>query len=497
MADTNKDAVSLPNLDPELAVESQVDGNQSGEVASASRRAIVGSAPTAGTPDDDGAVNVAESDDNLNENQSTTDLESASSADDSLALPAFEDIADEDGSLPALPPPPSVSDLEGVENALESDDLDSKSENAVDSDEVTSDPDSTVVLDVLNDDGSVSGGSSSQKGSRLKETMKASRKEARKAEKRAKKMKAAGYTGVAVLSVGALAGLFAFGWHQYKSTVSTVPTAVSKISASSKDNSLDPCQKFKQAGLECKTSWKIQDGTKRGDLISQSVKAGQQVKRGSGVNLIYSDGPSETTFPEVVGMSLDDAKQALFEAGVDIEAINVVESPGTAENTVTKSSITAGAKVANGNPVTLEVANGKVSVPDWSGKTKDFVEADAKKKGVKVKFIEEDSKKTPGTVLSQTPKAGESASSTEVVVTVAKTADTKELTVPDVVGKSVENAQSELAATGFQKISTVKVANCAVSSSQVTQVVPAAGSKTANTTDITIIVSDPDAKCGN
>ena len=492
MADTNKDAVSLPNLDPELVM----DDNQVGETTPASRRAIVGSAPTAGTPDDDAATHDEESNDSLNGNQNTTDLESASYADDSLALPAFEDIADEGDSLSAPPPPPSVSDLEDAEDSSESDTLSDKTESAADSKVVHDDPDSTVVLDALNEDGSVSS-DSSKKGSRLKETMKASRKEARKAEKRAKKMKVAGYTGVAVLTVGALAGLFAFGWHQYKSTVSTVPTAVSKISASSKDNSLDPCQKFKQAGLECKTSWKIQDGTKRGDLISQSVKAGQQVKRGSGVNLIYSDGPSETTFPEVVGMSLDDAKQALFEAGVDIEAINVVESPGTAENTVTKSSITAGAKVANGNPVTLEVANGKVSVPDWSGKTKDFVEADAKKKGVKIKFIEEDSKKTPGTVLSQTPKAGESASSTEVVVTVAKTADTKELTVPDVVGKSVENAQSELAATGFQKISTVKVANCAVSSSQVTQVVPAAGSKTANTTDITIIVSDPDAKCGN
>ena len=492
MADTNKDAVSLPNLDPELVVESQVSEKQVSEVTPASRRAIVGSAPTAGTPDDGTTAHDEEGSDSLSENQGATNPESASSADDSLALLAFEDIADEDDSLPAPPPPPSVSDLEDAESDAPNNETESSAESKV----MRDDPDSTVVLDALNEDGSVSG-DSSQKGSRLKETMKASRKEARKAEKRAKKMKVAGYTGVAVLTVGALAGLFAFGWHQYKSTVSTVPTAVSKISASSKDNSLDPCQKFKQAGLECKTSWKIKDGTKRGDLISQSVKAGQQVKRGSGVNLIYSDGPSETTFPEVVGMSLDDAKQALFEAGVDIEAINVVESPGTAENTVTKSSITAGAKVANGNPVTLEVANGKVSVPDWSGKTKDFVEADAKKKGVKVKFIEEDSKKTPGTVLSQTPKAGESASSTEVVVTVAKTADTKELTVPDVVGKSVENAQSELAATGFQKISTVKVANCAVSSSQVTQVVPAAGSNTANTTDITIIVSDPDAKCGN
>ena len=31
MADTNKDAVSLPNLDPELVVESQVSENQVGD----------------------------------------------------------------------------------------------------------------------------------------------------------------------------------------------------------------------------------------------------------------------------------------------------------------------------------------------------------------------------------------------------------------------------------------------------------------------------------
>ena len=217
MADTNKDAVSLPNLDPELVVEPQTDNNQTNKTSPASQRTIVGSAPTAGTPDDGDVAKDEESTDSLNGNQSNTNLESASSADDSLALPAFEDIADEGDSLSA--PSPSVSELEDTESAT-------------DSKIVHDDPDGTVVLDALNEDGSVSG-DSSQKGSRLKETMKASRKEARKAEKRAKKMKAAGYTGVAALAVGAFAGLGVFGWHQYKNTVSTVPAAVSKISASS------------------------------------------------------------------------------------------------------------------------------------------------------------------------------------------------------------------------------------------------------------------------
>jgi probable serine/threonine-protein kinase len=145
--------------------------------------------------------------------------------------------------------------------------------------------------------------------------------------------------------------------------------------------------------------------------------------------------------------------------------------------------------------VNLEVANGKVGIPDWIGKTKDFVEQDAKKHGIKVKYLEEDSDKTPGTVLSQSPKATESAPTNEVQVTIARSAKVSDISIPDVVGKSEQEAQSTLATAGLRKISTVKVPNCAVSSSQVTQTIPAAGGSVKSDTDVTIIVSDPDASC--
>ena len=354
----------------------------------------------------------------------------------------------------------------------------------------TSDDENTVIIDAVSDNKSTP---ESEKGSKLKQTMASSRMAARKAEKHAKAVRTVSTIAAGALLLGAAGAGGYWGLNKYRNSISHVPTATAKIRVT--DNSLDPCQDFKSKGLKCKVSWKVANGTKRGDLISQSIKAGTDVRKGSGISLTYSNGPEKATMPNVVGMDLDDAKQAIYEVGVDVSEVTIIEKPGVSENTVTSSSIEAGAEVANGNGVNLEVANGKVGIPNWTGKTKDFVETDAKKHGIKVKFIEEDSNQPPGSVLSQSPKPTESASTNEVQVTVAKAPSASDVSIPDVVGKSAQDAQSALATAGFRKISTVKVSNCAVTSPQVTQTIPAAGATAKSDTDITVIVSEPDGSC--
>ena len=351
------------------------------------------------------------------------------------------------------------------------------------------DPDATVVINAVE---GADSSSESRKGGRLKQAMVESRVAARKAERRAHAVRAVSAVAAGILLIGVAGGAGYWGWMKWRSGVTNVPSATIKINVT---DSLDPCKTFVHEGLKCKATWQIKDGTKRGELISQSISAGQNVPKGSGINLVYSNGPETAKMPNVVGMPLDQAKQAIYEAGVDVSEVNVVEKPGASENTVTSSSIQAGAEVTNGNAVNLEVANGKVGIPDWIGKTKDFVEQDAKKHGIKVKYLEEDSDKTPGTVLSQSPKATESAPTNEVQVTIARSAKVSDISIPDVVGKSEQEAQSTLATAGLRKISTVKVPNCAVSSSQVTQTIPAAGGSVKSDTDVTIIVSDPDTSC--
>jgi serine/threonine-protein kinase len=389
--------------------------------------------------------------------------------------PGLDVDTDEDFSEPDLPP----LDLDGGE-----------SEMNFQGGESDVDPDATAAIDAVEGTDSPAEG---RKGGRLKQAMVESRVAARKAERRARAVRAVSVVAGGILLVGVAGGAGYWGWLKWRSGVASVPSAVTRINVT--DASLDPCKTFVDEGLKCKATWQIKDGTKRGELISQSISAGQNVPKGSGVNLVYSNGPETTKMPNVVGMPLDQAKQAIYEVGVDVSEVNVVEKPGVSENTVTSSSIQAGAEVTNGNGVNLEVANGKVGIPDWTGKTKDFVEQDAKKHGIKVKYLEEDSDKTPGTVLSQSPKATESAPTNEVQVTIARSAKASDISVPDVVGKSEQEAQSTLATAGLRKISTVKVPNCAVSSSQVTQTIPAAGGSVKSDADVTIIVSDPDASC--
>ena len=398
-----------------------------------------------------------------------------SQAGDTLGKAGLDVDTDVDASEPDLPP----LDLDSGE-----------SEMNFQGGESDVDPDATAVIDAVEGADSPAEG---RKGGRLKQAMVESRVAARKAERRARAVRAVSVVAAGILLVGVAGGVGYWGWLKWRSGVASVPSAVTRINVT--DTSLDPCKTFVDEGLKCKATWQIKDGTKRGELISQSISAGQNVPKGSGVNLVYSNGPETTKMPNVVGMPLDQAKQAIYEAGVDVSEVNVVEKPGVSENTVTSSSIQAGAEVTNGNGVNLEVANGRVGIPDWTGKTKDFVEQDAKKHGIKVKYLEEDSDKTPGTVLSQSPKATESAPTNEVQVTIARSAKASDISVPDVVGKSEQEAQSTLATAGLRKISTVKVPNCAVSSSQVTQTIPAAGGSVKSDTDVTIIVSDPDASC--
>ena len=396
-------------------------------------------------------------------------------AGDTLGKAGLDVDTDVDASEPDLPP----LDLDGGE-----------SEMNFQGGKSDVDPDATAVIDTVDGADSPAEG---RKGGRLKQAMVESRVAARKAERRARAVRSVSVVAAGILLVGVAGGVGYWGWLKWRSGVASVPSAVIRINVT--DTSLDPCKTFVDEGLKCKATWQIKDGTKRGELISQSISAGQNVPKGSGINLVYSNGPETTKMPNVVGMPLDQAKQAIYEAGVDVSEVNVVEKPGVSENTVTSSSIQAGAEVMNGNGVNLEVANGRVGIPDWIGKTKDFVEQDAKKHGIKVKYLEEDSDKTPGTVLSQSPKATESAPTNEVQVIIARSAKASDISVPDVVGKSEQEAQSTLATAGLRKISTVKVPNCAVSSSQVTQTIPAAGGSVKSDTDVTIIVSDPDASC--
>lgn len=268
-----------------------------------------------------------------------------------------------------------------------------------------------------------------------------------------------------------------------------VPSATSLVSAGTDNDAI--CESFVKSSLNCEVSWTSSETEARGTLLTQSVEAGARVDKNTAVVLNYSSGPSSSVMPNLKNKTIAEAEDALYAMNVSVAEIKEVPGGEIPKGNIVSSSVAPDAKVENGGTVTLNVSNGKVGVPNWSDKTKEFVETDAKKLGLEVNFVYEESDKASDLVLSQTPAAGEVSTADKVEVVVSKSFASKEIKVPDVIGKSAINAQAELAAAGFRHIKTVTVTNSEVTSTQVTQVVPGVGQIGKSEENLVIIVSNP------
>ena len=295
---------------------------------------------------------------------------------------------------------------------------------------------------------------------------------------------------VAVFAVAgvALAGALAAGgayWWDHRDDVA-VPSAPAALS-----QGVDPCAAFTSVQLSCSVEQVTSGEVARDMLVSQSLAAGSTADMGDAVVLSYSSGPASAFMPDVSGMTVEEATKALYVVGVSVGEVRQVEAGTVPVGTVTGASVAAGLEVSNGDSVVLDVASGRVNLPDWKGKTREYVESDAKKLGVAVSFSEQESDGAAGVVLSQSVAAGEVDSGSEVSVVLSKSKADPELAIPHVVGLSGNDAQAALVKAGFSAVTVVTVKNSEVTSEQVTHVVPAEGSKAKASTPVTVVVSQP------
>lgn len=270
---------------------------------------------------------------------------------------------------------------------------------------------------------------------------------------------------------------------------SLVPSAVAATGDTSGDDAL--CHPFTAAKLGCTVSWQDSEQVDRGQVLSQSVDAGQRVRIRTAVQLVYSNGPSSGVMPQVVDQTLDDAKTQMYKVGVSISSITEVVGNGVPRGHVVSASVQGGAKVSNGQQVSVQVSNGQTVIPNWVGKSKDYVDAEAATLGLTVQYTDEQSSQPSGIVLGQTPSAGVSVTTNVVKVSISQAFASTQIAVPDVIGKSAKDAQSALASAGFRNIQTVNVSTPSVKTEQVTQVVPGVGQQASSDNNVVIIVSQP------
>ena len=169
-----------------------------------------------------------------------------------------------------------------------------------------------------------------------------------------------------------------------------------------------------------------------------------------GKALFGNSSSDHTEVPSLSGLSLAEAKSQAENAGLKAERGNSAFCKEK-KNHVCKTDPASGEKVDRDTVITLVMSKGPApqEVPDVNGSAFDDAKQQLNDAGFKVrKKAEETADAEPDTVLGQDPEAGQKAQKGSVItLTVAAEATTN---VPDVTGKSYEEAEGQLKALGFE-----------------------------------------------
>ena len=99
---------------------------------------------------------------------------------------------------------------------------------------------------------------------------------------------------------------------------------------------------------------KAHDTVPEGNIIDQSPESGSMVEEGAAVSVTVSTGADEAVVPSLVGLSLDEARQALNQAGLELGETDPVASDET-RNTVVRVSPNEAEIVPAGSSVDLKL----------------------------------------------------------------------------------------------------------------------------------------------
>ena len=196
--------------------------------------------------------------------------------------------------------------------------------------------------------------------------------------------------------------------------------------------------KIKEAKLKCViSSEEYNKDVEVNHVISQSptyMEIYNKVKQGSTVSLVISKGIEKTTVPKVVGLTEDEAIQALEDAKLKVEVIEET-SKKVEEGYVISQEVEANSEAIAGDTIKIHVSTGtgikQVTMIDVTGKS----EADAKSAIEGIGLVanigySEDSSKDSDVVLKQSIEVGTVVDEgTTVTITVNKLKETKHISV--------------------------------------------------------------------
>lgn len=222
----------------------------------------------------------------------------------------------------------------------------------------------------------------------------------------------------------------------------TVPDVVNQTEAEATND-------LREAGLEVGDINRVESDDEAGTVLASDPTSGDEVEKGSEVDLSVSLGPGTVEVPRVTGLQLGKAKAALKDAGFVAE-VEKDASARVPKGVVISSNPSEGAQLEPGSTVTLTASTGspRTAVPDVVGL--DRVEAASKLRdaGFVVNQDSQDSDEPQDQVLSQDPAAGAEAKDGSVV-NIVYSSGVGTITLGDFIGQRLSTAQSRIEGQGL------------------------------------------------
>ena len=186
-------------------------------------------------------------------------------------------------------------------------------------------------------------------------------------------------------------------------------------------------------------------------ILEQSPGAGSEQEQGSEVSVVVS-GQQVVEVPDVVGESQQEAESLLSEDGFTVNT-ETEESSADEEGNVTAQSPSGGEEADFESEVTITVGEGPstVDTPDLSGLTVEEAESALAEEDLELGAVEESasSEAEEGTIFEQSPSPGEEAQSGDAVDVTVSTGP-EEVTIPNLYGYNIANAEAALADLGLE-----------------------------------------------
>ena len=242
-------------------------------------------------------------------------------------------------------------------------------------------------------------------------------------------------------------------------------------------------------GLVVNISYANSDTVPNGKVISQSITGSKAAKKGDSVAIVVSSGETLFAVPNVIGSDRASAEAALKNAGFSV-MVDEQYSETVAAGQVISQSETPGTNIKKNSTVLIVVSKGAqmITVPNVVGKDSDSAVKAMTDSGLSVSTVQQSSDTVAaGKVISQSVGAGTSVKP-GTPVTLVISSGVEKVTVPNVVGSALSNAQNALSSCGLSASVSEQYSDNVAAGVVISQSV-AAGSSVNKGSNVGIVVS--------